>query len=205
VEEVWRESDPDLFAFRSPHEGNVFAWNGERIPLLENWFLAAVPKTRFISQWKDEFVKALTYVSMGRLETWFTEFAAASASTEDGRTSYQNIDPGVREYLLMHCCQQKVLQTQRLSLDDWGIASKLSGEGPFKNHLSFHWDVKAMVRAMASPYNEEPPISRRSQTLFVRPRYFVKIRGVERKHLERLWETFQDATAESFVKQIFSL
>jgi hypothetical protein len=34
--------------------------------------------------WKDEFVKALTYDRMGRLETWFTQFASASASTSDG-------------------------------------------------------------------------------------------------------------------------
>jgi hypothetical protein len=53
VDEVWGASDPDLFSFRSPQEDQVFLWNGEQIPLLENWFLAVVPKTPFISQWND--------------------------------------------------------------------------------------------------------------------------------------------------------
>jgi hypothetical protein len=110
--------------------------------------------------WKDEFVKALTYDRMGRLETWFTQFASASASTSDGRTSYHKIPQDMRKYLLMHCCQQRVLQTQEVSLDEWRIASKLSSEGPFLNHHSFHWDEGSldMIRAMASTSNEESQI-----------------------------------------------
>ena len=81
----------------------------------------------------------LTLDRMGMLGTWFTQFASASAITSDGRTCYHKILQNMRKYLLMHCCHQRVLQTQEVSLDEWRIASKLSSEGPFLNHHSFHW------------------------------------------------------------------
>jgi len=75
--------------------------NRPELPLVENWFMAAVPGSRFIANLNAEFVRALT---MG-------EASYLQALREAGRFDrvIQAIDPSLHEYLIMHVAASSLL------------------------------------------------------------------------------------------------
>jgi len=68
------------------------------IPMVENWFFATVPNGKFITAWKNEYMKAETFPSIRD---------AILALRKQGVKLTACSDP---EYLFMHVAAQKVLQ-----------------------------------------------------------------------------------------------
>ncbi|KAJ3317734.1 hypothetical protein HDV06_001288 [Boothiomyces sp. JEL0866] len=72
-------------------------------PVVENWFLAAVPHSQFITDWKTEFYKINEFDSVDG----YVQYILKDTDT-------QNID--APHYLTMHIAAQKVLQTKQYNL-----------------------------------------------------------------------------------------
>ncbi len=72
-------------------------------PMVENWFMAVVPGSRFIADLNAEFVRAL---QMG-------EAAYLQALRDAGRFErvVQAIDPSLQDYLIMHVAASQLLDT----------------------------------------------------------------------------------------------
>lgn len=75
--------------------------NRPDLPMVENWFMAARPGSRFVADLNAEFVRAL---AMG-------EAAYLQALREAGRFErvMQAIDPSLHEYLIMHVAASSLL------------------------------------------------------------------------------------------------
>jgi hypothetical protein len=73
-----------------------FTTNKE-FPVIENWFLACIPGSKFIQDWCNEFLHINDFDTIGEY-----------IKSIEKITDFQAIDS--TEYLTMHCCAQKILQ-----------------------------------------------------------------------------------------------
>lgn len=93
----------------------------KRYPVLENWFITAVPGSRFIRDWRNEFFRINEYNTI-------QEYIDSLEKT----TNLQKIEG--KTYLTMHCSCQRVLQTGKYSI------SLLKAEaGPLFYNIVNHW------------------------------------------------------------------
>lgn len=130
-------------------------------PMLENWFLAAVPGSRFVADLCAEFVRALGQGEAGYLQ----------ALRDAGRFDrvIQAIDPSLHAYLIMHVAASSLLDTdarpyrlQLLRAEDSAFALQ-QALGWKKRHL--------YVRLALLPMPKRVPA-------------LVKLRGNDRRTLE---------------------
>jgi len=91
-------------------------------PVLENWFLACIPKCDFMAKWRDEFVT-------------INRFSGGEAYLDDLRKRSVNLDTiFCTAYLTMHAAAQYVLQKGNSS----SVLRVLDArEGPYK-HMRFN-------------------------------------------------------------------
>ena len=92
-------------------------------PSIENWFIASVPNSQFINDWKDEFVRA-------------NDFATPDLYIKDIKN--KNIDisrvhQGMLTYLLMNCSAQVILQQNP---NKYNLCCFDANIGPFKFYIN---------------------------------------------------------------------
>lgn len=93
-----------------------------KTPVIESWFLASIPKSYFITNWKNEFFKLNTFSTV-------TEYVDQLRKTVD----FQNIDDPY--YLTIHVSCLSVLKSNKYSL------SILTAEnGPFLSLSNSFWN-----------------------------------------------------------------
>jgi hypothetical protein len=125
------------------------------IPVVENWFFATVPQGRFITAWRDEFMKAEQFPSI----------KDALADLKAQGVMYENIP--IQEYLFMHICAQKVLQQDPSLLQSMSL--QVAEETAFKYLTANNWNDAQGLESLSRAENVSP---------------LIKFRGGERKYLE---------------------
>lgn len=130
----------------------------EGIPVLENWFFATIPAGKFITAWRDEFMKANN----------FSTVEEALESLKKQGVKYDKISGPV--YLFMHICAQKVLQKD-MSPDEIKKTFFLrTAEDTALKYLDVNgWDSGKALESLCRGENVMP---------------LIKFRGAERGYLE---------------------
>jgi len=128
-------------------------------PVIENWFLACVPKSNFMNDWKDVFY------SMNNYET-IESYVNSIKQTTD----FQGIPSYYFSYLTMHIACQYILQHNNYKL------SILEAEkGPFLYLEKIYWNHLYFIPIISIHKGKESPV--------------VKYRKGERIILEKLYLT----------------
>ena len=126
-------------------------------PTLENWVFASQADSRFMQQWRDEFVQLANHPTVKDY---------VSARREMG-VNLDAIDSP--EYLAMHVAAQKVLQLDKYPLSSFNLTR--AEDGPFRYLVKTNWQTdKALELACKSPRLRCP---------------LLKLRGRERDALEK--------------------
>lgn len=129
-------------------------------PVVENWFLTAVPGSRFMREWFDIFHEQ---VILGGTENYLEGLKR--------RGAYETILQGITspEYLSMHIAGQEVMQERgphRLSL-------ARAEDSAFFYHQQAGWNVKRLHRELLfKPSGSRVPV-------------LIKLRGADRRYLDR--------------------
>lgn len=132
------------------------------IPVVENWFFATVPKGRFITAWKDEFMKA-------------ENFPSIKDALNDLKAQGVMCDKiPIQEYLFMHICAQKVLQQDPTLLRSMSLQD--AEETAFKYLTANNWNDAKGLESLGRGENVRP---------------LIKFRGGERKYLEDHQDVFE--------------
>lgn len=132
------------------------------IPVVENWFFATVPQGRFITAWRDEFMKAENFPSI----------KDALNALKDQGVMYDKIP--IQEYLFMHICAQKVLQQDPTLLRSMSL--QVAEETAFKYLTANNWNDAKGLESLGRSENVSP---------------LIKFRGGERKYLEDHQDLFK--------------
>ncbi|MGM9515686.1 glycosyltransferase family 32 protein [Roseateles sp. DB2] len=135
--------------------------NRPELPLVENWFMAAVPGSRFVAELNAEFVRAL---AMG-------EAAYLQTLRDAGRFErvIQAIDPSLHEYLVMHAAASSLLDADA---SHYRLALQRAEDSAFALQQALAWKKRHLYVRLA--LMGEP---RRVPAL-------VKLRGNDRRTLE---------------------
>lgn len=131
----------------------------ENIPVIESWFFATVPHGKFITAWRNEFMKAEKYASI----------KDALQALKDEGVQYDKISGP--EYLFIHVCAQKILQKE-MTLDEIKKTFFLlkAEDTAFKYLSANNWDTIRGIESLCRGENITP---------------IIKFRGSERGYLEK--------------------
>jgi len=88
-------------------------------PVIENWFIAAIPGSPFIKDWKDEFL---------RINHFNTVDLYLEHIKQNG-TDISHIGDDMQTYLTMHCSAQVILQKNK---GKYKLCCFSAKEGPFR-------------------------------------------------------------------------
>lgn len=126
-------------------------------PVVESWFLAAIPGSPFIRDWRREFFR-------------LNSFSSPKDYIDDieKTTDLQNID--AKEYLAIHAAAQKILQKNK---NAYSLYLQKAEDGPYKYLNEANWDSEAAVKKLVTTkdYTHLP---------------VIKLRGGERGVLESI-------------------
>ncbi|MFY7867488.1 glycosyltransferase family 32 protein [Roseateles sp.] len=132
------------------------------LPMLENWFIAAVPGSPFIQAWATELEKALRLGEAPYLQDLKTAGRLERVA--------QNLPARMQQYLVMHMAAAAVLDE---SSDQYRLFVLRAEDSALCLHASLRWRKKHLYARLAlSPCPARVPA-------------LVKIRGSDRRLLER--------------------
>ena len=101
-------------------------------PIIENWFMASKPNTRFIGLIKNEMMKAF-----GRREEYVDNII------ELGQIDLQNIPNDLKQYLWMHVMIQKILQKDSVDVTKFKLYDAY--KDAFALQGKFNWSTDDVV------------------------------------------------------------
>ncbi|KAJ3310249.1 hypothetical protein HDV04_005188 [Boothiomyces sp. JEL0838] len=116
-------------------------------PVIENWFLASVPNSQFISDWKNEFYKINEFDTVEE----YVKYIQSSCDT-------QKIFP--TDYLTMHIAVQKVLQDKKA---DYKLTILKAEDTPYIHLERGGFKVGKAVALLKSGQFDEAPIIKLSK------------------------------------------
>lgn len=151
VHKVQKKTGAELVGFYSPHTTN------KNIPIMENWFFAAIPHSPFLNDWLAE----IKYMASFDLESQYVDHIKQMKSFD-----LQGLEEAL-PYLVMHLCAAVVLQRNQWKYKLELMDSKL---GPFKYLDSAKWELPRSLENLCKEKELQTPL--------------VKMRGVERKYLD---------------------
>jgi len=162
VIDLQRENNVEFIGYFAPHTTNL------DIPIVENWFLAAIPESKFITNWLLESLYMTTFAN---------ETNYINSIKDNGNIDFQNLEDSL-PYLTIHLCGLVILQKR--DLYKLHLLDPSDENGPFKylkkidenNTLIelFNWDTETVLNDLCSNNNLQTPL--------------IKLRGVERKYIE---------------------
>ncbi|KAJ3271126.1 hypothetical protein HDV01_007063 [Terramyces sp. JEL0728] len=123
-----------------------FTTNSE-YPVIENWFLASIPNSKFIKDWKTEFYKINDFDTVDG----YVKYIQDNANT-------QKIEP--LDYLTMHLAAQKVLQSKDA---DYKITYLKAEDTPYLHLQRGNFKVGKAVALLKSGQFDEAPIIKLSK------------------------------------------
>ena len=141
-----------------------------RYPILENWFIAAIPHASFIKAWFLEWCFCIEEFALD-------DSYLKHISNTFGPIAYQNIkqDMDSPEYLKQHIALQKVLQIDNITLPSFSGATA-QPSGPFSLLAALEWAPFNFIDHLIFKFSPLP--SHPSKP------HFIKLRGWERTVLE---------------------
>ncbi|KAJ3317733.1 hypothetical protein HDV06_001287 [Boothiomyces sp. JEL0866] len=125
---------------------NTFTTNQD-FPVIENWFLASIPNSKFITDWKNEFYKINDFETVDG----YVQYIKSHADT-------QNIDP--TDYLTMHIAAQKILQDKKA---DYKLTILKAEDTPYIHLERGNFKVGKSVALLKSGQFDEAPIIKLSK------------------------------------------
>lgn len=127
-------------------------------PVIESWFFACRPNAKFITLWRDEFMR-------------LNEFEQVADYVKDIEKDTNIDNMQNKEYLAIHLSAQKVMQ-HRLSAKDMSKLMLFEAErGPLAYLVNADWDSEKALRHLCEQGVSEEPI--------------IKFRSTERHALEK--------------------
>lgn len=130
-------------------------------PVIENWFFACVPGSKFVSEWKDEFMRTAQF---NKIDDYIKD-------VKNNKIDLQKIDAPT--YLTMHVSAQKILQINK---DKYNIVLFSATTSPFKYLVDTNWKPIKAIEVLVS---EET-----AKEYYKYP--IVKLRGPERSIAEKM-------------------
>lgn len=131
-------------------------------PVIENWFFACVPHSKFVRDWRDEFIRSNHYPSAQDYVD----------SVVNSGVNIQNINNV--SYLSMHVAAQKVFQTHKNDKDRYNLCLFMAEKSAYKHLHKNKFEVEPSLDLLVNP--------KTCKDYYKYP--FIKIRGDERKVLE---------------------
>jgi hypothetical protein len=130
-------------------------------PVVENWFFAATPHSKFVKDWLLEFMRTNDYKTIDQyLQNVYNE----------EKVSIQKIEGP--DYLAMHVAAQKIFQK---NTNQYNVYLFEAEKGPFLYLVDAKWDSKTAIDLLTNDATHT--------RYFQCP--FVKLRGCERPYLEK--------------------
>jgi hypothetical protein len=130
----------------------------KEFPVIENWFFACSPQAKFVTLWRDEFMKVNNYENVSDYVKYIEQ-----------DTIVDKID--MKEYLAMHLAAQKVLQ-KYLSKQERNMLSLFKAEdGPFLYLVKENWNSERSLKSLCDVGDKDMA-------------FIIKFRSGERKQLE---------------------
>jgi hypothetical protein len=104
-------------------------------PVIESWFFACIPNSKFVCDWKDEFFST----------RYFKLIDDYLDNVREEQISFQNIyDP---EYLTIHISAQKILQK---NIDKYDLCLFSACSGPFVSSCSTNWHFEISIENLTN-------------------------------------------------------
>uniref|UniRef100_A0A6C0DCK2 Uncharacterized protein n=1 Tax=viral metagenome TaxID=1070528 RepID=A0A6C0DCK2_9ZZZZ len=138
----------------------------DKSPVIESWFFACVPQSKFVCDWRDEFSKITNFNS---INDYLNDLKSQSVN-------FQNI--AMPNYLTIHISAQKVLQSDK----KYKLSLIKAEDDAFKYLTQNGWDSKKAVKNLVDCTNES--IKTTSSCSFLQGK-IIKLRGDERKEIDR--------------------
>jgi hypothetical protein len=139
----------------------------EKSPVIESWFFACVPQSKFVCDWRDEFSKITKFNS---INDYLNDLKSQSVN-------FQNI--AMPNYLTIHISAQKVLQGNK----KYKLSLVKAEDDAFKYLTQNGWDSKKAIKNLVDCTNE--PIKSNSSCSFLQGK-IIKLRGDERKEIDSI-------------------
>ncbi len=116
-----------------------------KYPVLENWFIAAKPNVPFITAWKNEFLEIANYASV-------REYIRSRKAMGVDISTLEHM----ADYLAMHVAAQKLIQIDKLSLENIEMHETSEG-GPFWFLIKNGWNAKKAIEEACLNKNMRKP------------------------------------------------
>jgi hypothetical protein len=126
-------------------------------PVIESWFFACRPKTKFITLWRDELMR-------------LNDFENVSDYVKDIESNTIVDKIAMKEYLAIHLAAQKVLQHYLSKSDMANLALFKAEDGPLLYLVNGDWESEKALKYLCETNARETPL--------------VKFRSLERSLLE---------------------
>jgi hypothetical protein len=139
----------------------------DKSPVIESWFFACVPQSKFVCDWRDEFSKITKFNS---INDYLNDLKSQSVN-------FQNI--AMPNYLTIHISAQKVLQGNK----KYKLSLVKAEDDAFKYLTQNGWDSKKAIKNLVDCTNE--PIKSNSSCSFLQGK-IIKLRGDERKEIDSI-------------------
>jgi len=139
----------------------------DKSPVIESWFFACVPQSKFVCDWRDEFSKITKFNS---INDYLNDLKSQSVN-------FQNI--AMPNYLTIHISAQKVLQGNK----KYKLSLVKAEDDAFKYLTQNGWDSKKAIKNLVDCTNE--PIKSTSSCSFLQGK-IIKLRGDERKEIDSI-------------------
>ena len=139
----------------------------DKSPVIESWFFACVPQSKFVCDWRDEFSKITNFNS---INDYLNDLKSQSVN-------FQNI--AMPNYLTIHISAQKVLQGNK----KYKLSLIKAEDDAFKYLTLNGWDSKKAIKNLVDCTNES--IKSTSSCSFLKGK-IIKLRGDDRKELDRI-------------------
>ena len=134
-------------------------------PVLENWFIAAIPHHPFIKLWKNDFQH---YLTIG--------YEKYMDGLRKKQINLQRIDNP--KYLTMHVSALHISQSYQ---NDFQISYLSSYDSPFYIHQQMNWNIKKIINYLKDTY-----VDNKVYTI-------IKLRKGERSILDKYYQKYKDS------------
>lgn len=149
IYEIKNKTNAEFIGYYSPHT------TVKTLPIPENWFFAAIPKSIFIKDWIKECCFMLTFSN----ENDYVKFIKNNINMQ-GLTDYL-------PYLIMHLCVIVILNK---NFNKYNLHLLNSSDGPFKYLQNSEWKSPQCFENLCSNKDFQTKL--------------IKLRGFERKFLQ---------------------
>lgn len=139
-------------------------------PIVENWFFACIKNSKFVNDWRDEYLRITT----------FNNRVEYINDVKKSNTSVQNIiNP---EYLAMHVSAQKLLQNNNNDINKYKLSLLKAEDDAFKYLILNNWNSENAINNIINCVNDK----QFNVNCDILNTHIIKLRGSERYTFDSL-------------------